>query len=285
MHTISPAGMGPDTLRLVTVNCNGLRRRKRRLALGHLLAVLKVDICVVTESHLRKGDLGWLKGNDFPEHAVIASFCRRAKNRKIGGGVVIMAHKGLTVVKRKDGEGDGEAVEVCSVHLHPERNESLRIRISGVYMPPSRTGQITEEHLREIGGDCSGAVDTSEEPHLILGDFNPTTWMEMYEEWRCDRLIWQLTDPLIPTHTGGGALDRVLLRPGLYTPEDWLPTQEVSLEEERYDRQEDTLYPAEAQPSMAFSDHYPVFLAMPWGRGKEAKVGKRLALDGLEPEV
>ena len=139
-HTVNPARMGRETLRLVTVNCNGLRRRRRRLALGHLLAVLKVDICIITESHLRKGDLKMLKGGDFPEYAVISSFCRKAKNRKIGGGVVIMAHTGLTVTKGEEGEGDGEPLEVCSIFLRPERNESLRIRITGVYVPPSRTG-------------------------------------------------------------------------------------------------------------------------------------------------
>ena len=175
--------MGPDTLRLVTVNCNGLRMRKRRLALGHLLAGLKVDICVVTKSYLRKGGIRWLRGADFQEHAAIASFCRNARNKRIGGGVVIMEHKGLTVVKRKDGEGDGESVEECSVHLHPGRNDSLRIRITGAYAPPSRTGEITQERLRGIGGDGSGAVDTDEEPRLILGDFNPTTRMELYAEW------------------------------------------------------------------------------------------------------
>ena len=59
----------------------------------------------------------------------------------------------------------------------------------------------------------------------------------------------------------------------------------MSSEEERHDRKENTLYPAAAQPSMAFSDHYPVSLAMPWGRAKETKGGRRLVRDGLEPEV
>ena len=122
--------------------------------------MLKVDICVATESHLRKGDLRWLKGNDFPEHAVIASFCRKARDKRIGGGVASMAHKVLTVVKREDGGRYEEAAEVCSVHLHPEWNESLRIRITGSYAPSPRAEEITEERLREIGGDCSGAVDT-----------------------------------------------------------------------------------------------------------------------------
>ena len=95
---------GADKLRVVTVNCNGLRGHRRRRALGRLLAVLRAGVRVVTESHLRRGDSKMLQCPDFPDHAVVSSFCRKAKNKKIGGGVVIMAHT-IICGERKGGGG------------------------------------------------------------------------------------------------------------------------------------------------------------------------------------
>ena len=88
----------------------------------------------------------------------------------------------------------------------------------------------------------------------------------------------QLNDPMRPTHTGGGASGEAPMRSGVYTPADWLQTRGEHPEGGRIDRDEDVLYPTTALPSMAISDHYPVFLAMPWGRGREARIGDRLVL-------
>ena len=44
-------------LRIMTVNCDGLRKRKKQLELGDILKTLRVGLCVATESHLRKVDL------------------------------------------------------------------------------------------------------------------------------------------------------------------------------------------------------------------------------------
>ena len=49
--------VGDAKLRVVTVNWDGLRKRKRRLGLGHLIAFLMIGICEVTASHLRKEEL------------------------------------------------------------------------------------------------------------------------------------------------------------------------------------------------------------------------------------
>ena len=68
--------MGDRMMRLGTANCNGIRKRKRRLALGYLLSTLKVGVCVVTESHLRKRGL---EITQIPGYVETSIFCRHAE--------------------------------------------------------------------------------------------------------------------------------------------------------------------------------------------------------------
>ena len=86
LHGVAPAQLGEGTLRVLAVNSNGLRKRNRLLALGRILTIVRVRACVVTESHLRNGDFRRIK---IPGYVIVAHFCRRAKNIKIGGGVLI----------------------------------------------------------------------------------------------------------------------------------------------------------------------------------------------------
>ena len=93
-------------------------------------------------------------------------------------------------------------------------------------------------------------------------------------------MLWQLNDPARPTRNMGGALDRASIRPGVYLPADWLRVQREQREEERTDREDDVLFPAAPLPCLAISDHYPVFLAIPRVRARDAKVGNGLVLEG-----
>ena len=43
--------------RIVTININGLREENNILHLGRMLYTLKIGICIVTETHLRKEEL------------------------------------------------------------------------------------------------------------------------------------------------------------------------------------------------------------------------------------
>ena len=80
--------LSENRLRFVTLNCNGLRGRRQRLALERLLGALKASVRVATESHLRRWDLEILR---IPGYVVASSFCRKATNKRIGGGVAILA--------------------------------------------------------------------------------------------------------------------------------------------------------------------------------------------------
>ena len=70
-------------IRIVTINCSGLRGERKKLALRNLLPLMKVGVCVVTENHLRLAKLKRLK---IPWYRAVANFCSVAVGKKIGGG-------------------------------------------------------------------------------------------------------------------------------------------------------------------------------------------------------
>ena len=69
---------------LLRINANGLRTKRRKTFLGRLLVDLKIGVCVVTETHLRKKDLRYLKYDDY---VVLADSCRLVpEGDRIAGG-------------------------------------------------------------------------------------------------------------------------------------------------------------------------------------------------------
>ena len=40
-------------MRIVPINCESLRKRRKQLELGDVLSALKIGLCVATENHLR----------------------------------------------------------------------------------------------------------------------------------------------------------------------------------------------------------------------------------------
>ena len=103
-------------IRILTVNSNGMRKRKRILALGHLLTILRIGVCVVAKSHLRQRDLKMIK---IPGYEIMVSFCRRSRNTRVGGGVAILVREHLTATVEYSRERDTVAVEVCSANVYP----------------------------------------------------------------------------------------------------------------------------------------------------------------------
>ena len=72
----------------MVINCNGIRKRNKRIQLAELLYKLHIGICVITETHLRKIEVDQLK---FLHYVVISEYCRETEGR-IGGGVIIIVH-------------------------------------------------------------------------------------------------------------------------------------------------------------------------------------------------
>ena len=120
-------------------------------------------------------------------------------------------------------------------------------------------------------------------PHLVLGDFNPTTWGGLLAEWSSEAGFWELGNPGLPTHKGGGTLDRVMFYPGDYAPAALLPPgEEGELEHET--QEEEIFFPAAVDPSKALSDHFPVILALPCVFPQPRATGRKMKLDGLTEE-
>ena len=72
---------------LKTINSDGLRKRRKRTALGRAPKAMNAAVCVITESRVRRRDLGWVQ---IPNHEASAHYCGPTEAR-IGGGVLISA--------------------------------------------------------------------------------------------------------------------------------------------------------------------------------------------------
>ena len=69
-------------LNLISINANGLRKKKKKLLLGKMLHDLQAGVCVVTETHLREADIKRIR---FPQYHVVTHHCRPTpKGTKIG---------------------------------------------------------------------------------------------------------------------------------------------------------------------------------------------------------
>ena len=90
---IGGARLGKDRMRALRVNCNGPRRRKWQPAFQRPLKVLDVGACVITKSHMGKTDLKMIR---IPGHPGVAGFYWRAREERIGGGVIIAVRIILT---------------------------------------------------------------------------------------------------------------------------------------------------------------------------------------------
>ena len=74
-----------------------------------------------------------------------------------------------------------------------------------------------EQHQK---ADASKTQTTERDSRILGGDFNATSWPELFYEWTQEQGIWELVDPSIPTITSGGKRDKLLLAPVLYAPPD-----------------------------------------------------------------
>ena len=102
-------GLGEGTVRMLTVNCNSLRKRKQILALGHLLANVKARECVATESHLRRKDPEEVAIRGFEAVAIPTPPCRKAEGVPMTGGVSILATTKLTMGTVRNGDRGGKS--------------------------------------------------------------------------------------------------------------------------------------------------------------------------------
>ena len=106
--------------------------------------------------------------------------------------------------------------------------------------------------------------------HIILGDFNPNSWSgdrdNKFQEWLAETAMWSLSNPEIPTHAEGSALDGILFHPGAEILWELLPPEcemDASRTEDDVECEEGEIpYSAVTHPRPRIADHHLVMLRL-----------------------
>ena len=220
-----------DECRLATINANGLKDASRKDALAAFMLEFFVDICVVTETHLRLSDINNVKKHflDFG-YQVGAQDCRNTGAERIKGGVIILVRFGISHMEKEEAPLPAPPIDACSVSVLTTDEEGDGVRITGMYCPPIPTsgsvGKGEKEEKKKVkyrpsrervqmvwSRGHSEGVEGQFCGHLVVGDLNPTSWKDGYQRWLADGGARELSDPRKRTHKRGGALDKMLFQP------------------------------------------------------------------------
>ena len=288
------AGSNPLTLRLFTLNVWGLRTSGKIEDLLNFLVEYQVHVGVITETHLLKPDA---MNTIIPGYTVLDADGKYTHK----GGVMIIAdnkisHRSIpeNLTRR------GREISTCSCLIYPTHSVASVIRVTGVYIPPS--ADATPDMVQFLTAPHNQVQTQNGEyiNHLIVGDFNQHTWKgktdDLFHEWVGDSGMWELSDPTIPTHRKGSALDKFLLVPGTNIPDEWLPTQShdwigeecaEGLSEDQWNRrgvEQPPFYPAHTFGHQIIADHHPVMLRLVGTLEEAPKENKAYKLKDLTAE-
>ena len=199
-------------IRITTINVRRLNQSYGIEYLQLLLRNLSIDVCVVTETHL---DQNGVDRQHFPGKEIKGRSCR---TDSANGGVIILISIGVDSMVAERAPDVPFLLSVCSVIIFPKNSEIGGLRITGVYFPPCakvRPGEVyclTANDFRQYSSRGDMFSQT------LAGDFNPNSWRGEkdtgFQEWSAESAAWELSDPAIPTHTEGPALDCFAILPG-----------------------------------------------------------------------
>ena len=170
---------------------------------------------MVTETHLRPGDVGSLR---VPHYYVVTDCSRPTPvGKKLGGGVAILAHENFMAEEIKEQKGaHTPTIESCAIRLFPTEDPRTVIQITGIYMAPSRLNGVTMPRLLKLSNITPAEDHHDICPHLIGGDLNTPSWSTLYNEWIQEGGMIELIGPVTPTFALGTAIDKFLFVPGSY---------------------------------------------------------------------
>ena len=94
-----------------------------------------MGVCILTETHLRKRDLQFFK---IANYDIVSDYCRDASKR-IGGGVLIIAHKLCNIEKFVLPNSIPSPLETCSVKLFTTLGGNAILIVTGIYIPSGKT--------------------------------------------------------------------------------------------------------------------------------------------------
>ena len=170
-------------------------------------------------------------------------------------------HRGITT-ERVDGHRELETViEHCVVRMFPTEDPRTEVRITGIYISPAHTKELTLETLEKMGSTAKGVVTGEDVPHLLIGALNTSSWKQLYSEWVGTQGLHELVDPDIPTYAMGPSIDKILFLPGFYIPSSLLPPGDGRFlaRETLWER---PYFPAAVLDYPMFSDHSPVMVPL-----------------------
>ena len=178
------------------VNINGLRKEQKRILLGKLTYDIWAGVCVVTETHLKKADLGQLA---YDNYRIMADFCRPTPiGERIGRVVVILAHNSLSSEKGRELEAMGPQVARCEIKLCLSSIKTHAVRLSGIYVPPGVPVATKQEKLQATLRPAPEDAPATHRSYIRAGDFIITDWEARYTEWLRGEGIAELTNPENP---------------------------------------------------------------------------------------
>ena len=145
------AGAASDILNL---NIKSLRTGQKRTALDKLPSDLQIEVCVLSETHVRLGNLDFL---NIPDYQIIADYCRRTPaGDYITGGVHILAQICFAAGELPNRTGPPPHIEHCSCTLYPTGDPATALRASGVHIPPFRGRAMTLGRSQRLSAPVGG---------------------------------------------------------------------------------------------------------------------------------
>ena len=119
--------------------------------------------------------------------------------------------------------GMGSLIEHCSCKLYLKDSPVPAIRVSGVYIPPSKTKDLDLALMMKLSDPIEAPAAGDFPPHLMAGDSNTTNWdtQNLYQA-QGGGIIDHL-DPDLPTYALGTSIDEILCVPGFHFPSALLP--------------------------------------------------------------
>ena len=212
---------GQAALNVLNININGLRSKQKKTLLGEILRDAKAGICIITESHLREAEVDQLR---IKNYHVITKYCIPIPiGEHISGGALLLVHIKPISKKLPKVPSCVPLIEHCALCLFPTGGPRTALQISAVYTPSSSTRSITMELLRKLSRQQRNPVGAEPLPHLLIGDFNITSWSLLYHEWLKSAGARELLDPTAPTFALGTSIDKLTFVPGSYVPSTFLP--------------------------------------------------------------
>ena len=142
---------------------------------------------------------------------------------------MIIATPQLSCKKVEDGPTLPSPIDVCSCLVYPTHATGYTICLTGIYVPPS--AEATPQMLMPLVAPQKflQTATTPNPTHLVVGDLNPNSWKhkdrDLYHEWISEAGFIEHSHPELPTYKTGSILDKFLLYPGDYTPDEWLGPQ------------------------------------------------------------